>query len=179
MALATSQMQTLKTFILADPTLGPKSSGDGTDYGFIADALNADFSPSFWCWRSILGKHDVTDLTSIDPLDGVTTRTFNWSGSGGFIQRSQGERDAWIQIWNTSLTCNPSLANVRSCFNDIFSGAGAGATNNRAHIVALSKRKARLLEKILATGTGTAASPGLFTFEGAISVGQIGTILAS
>lgn len=176
MPLTTAQMQTLKAFILADGTLSAMAAAN--NYQGIADALNA--ASTFWCWRTVLNKHDVTDLTSIDPLDGVTTRMFNWSGAGGFIQRSQGERDAWGQIWNSSLTCNPSLANVRACFDDIFSGAGAGATNNRAHILALEKRLATLAEKTLASGAGTAATPGLFsTFQGTVNSITVNQILNS
>lgn len=168
MELTLAQKQTLKAAILADPVLAAKTSGPGTDYGFIADALNKDAAPAFWGYKALLGKHELTDQTSPDGT------TFAWGGTtGGFINRSQGERDCWREIWNTSLSCNPSRANVRAAFDDIFSGAGAGAVNNRAHIAAMIRRKATVVEKLFATGTGSTASPGTFAVEGSVDLSDI------
>jgi hypothetical protein len=62
---------------------------------------------------------------------------------------------------------------VRAAFDDVFSGTGAGAVNNRAHIVAMSRRLASRIEKLLATGTGTTGSPATMGFEGPISYRDI------
>jgi len=83
---------------------------------------------------------------------------------GANITRSQGERDAFREIFNSTGTVNPSLASIKAAFADIFSGTGGAV--NRTHITAMSKRKANRLEKIFATGTGTLASPGTLVVEG-------------
>ena len=62
---------------------------------------------------------------------------------------------------------NPSLAERRAFFDEVFSVA-AGATT-RAQLLALWKRPATRTEKIFATGTGSDASPATLTFEGSIS----------
>ena len=172
MTLTLAQQQALKAFILADPVLSTKTSGPGTDYAFISAALNAFAVPDFWCWRTIVTKHDLVNSTSQDGT------TFNWTGAG-FITRSQGERDAFRELFNSTDSVNPSLENVRQAFADIFSGPTAPAPANRAHLLVMARRKATLAEKQLATGTGTTASPALFGSEGSIGIAEVGVILAS
>jgi len=157
--LTLAQQQTLKTFILNDATLSTKASGEGTDLGFIANALNAAASPDFWSWKSLLSKIDAVSATSPDAT------TFSWTA---YIARSQAERDAWAQIWNSTLSVNPSLDSVRSAFADIFSGANGAAT--RTHLLAMARRLSTLAEKLLATGTGSTGSPAKFGWEGAITI---------
>ncbi len=52
---------------------------------------------------------------------------------------------------------NPSLADRRQCFDDIFSGAGGATT--RANLLALWKRLATFAQKLFSTGTGSDAVP--------------------
>lgn len=170
--LTPDQRATLKAFILASPTLGPLATS--FDYGAVADGLNALVSPAFVVWRSRILKHDVTDKVS------PTGTSFVWGGAtGGYIARNQGERDCWRELWNSSLSVDPSLPNVRAAFDDIFSGSGAGAQNNKAHIAAHSKRSATLGEKVFAQGTGTDASPATLVVEGTYRAQDIGAILAA
>jgi hypothetical protein len=171
MNLTTAQIAVLKAAILADPILSTKVSGPGTDYGFIAAALNTNNVPDFWAWRTLITKNEIVATTSGDGT------IFAWTGTG-FITRAQGERDAWRELFNSTDTVNPSLANVRQAFADIFSGVTAPAPANRAHLLAISRRKATLAERRLATGTGSTAVPGFFTFEGGIAIEDIGGILA-
>lgn len=134
MQLSLAQKQELKTFILAN------YAGQSDEQ--IANALNQDASPVYWAWRTSVPKHEATDTVS-SHTDGSPT-AFTWGGaSGGYINRSQGERDAWRELWNSSLTVNPSLANVRTAFVDIFSGSGAGAVGNRNHLWGVCQRVVR------------------------------------
>lgn len=148
MDLTLSQLQTLKTWAVDIQQANPF-----WDENQIAAEANKPASPSYWVWKTSLGKHDVTDKSSID-VDGTTATNFVWGGaSGGYINRTQGERDAWKEIFNSSLSCNPSRANVRTAFVDIFSGTGAGAVANRAHIWASGQRACTVGEKLFVTQT--------------------------
>lgn len=168
------QLAALKTHILASPDLAPISSGPGTDYGQIAALLNTAASPDFWVYRLTLTRHDLLTATSQDGT------TFTWGGStGGYINRSQGERDAFREMFNSTGSVNPALANIKAAFDDIFSGAGAGAVANRAHIAAMSRRKATRAEKVLGTGTGSTGSPGVAVFEGDVQISDVNQAMAS
>lgn len=166
MALTTEQATTLRTFVQNDPVFGVMPHNEDSAF-FIADQLNLNASPDFWVWKTRLSKQEI--VSSVGP----NSTTFNWAGSGGYIARSQGERDAFNAIFNSSFgssaDVNPSLTNVRAAFDDMFSGASAGAQNNRQHISDLSKRKATVFEKLFATGTGSFASPATMTLIGPIN----------
>jgi hypothetical protein len=165
MPLSSAQLATLKADILADPVLSAEpNTGDGNFN--IALAYNLAASPDFWVWRSRVSKAEYIMSTSPDGT------TFNWTGAG-FITRSQGERDAWRELFDAQGNANPSLANVRQAFLDIFSGGTAPAPANRAHLAAVSRRKATRGEKLFATGTGSTASPATMGFEGMIVVTDV------
>lgn len=74
-----------------------------------------------------------------------------------------------------ALALNPSKADIRSFWSNVFSGTlgGDGATTRTA-LEALWKRNATRAEKLFATGTGTAIAPGTLVFEGAVSDYDIG-----
>lgn len=180
MELSLVQKQALKTFILAN------YAGQSDEQ--IANALNQVVSPDYWAWRTSVPKHEVTDTVS-SHTDGTPT-AFTWGGaSGGFINRSQGERDAWRELWNTSLTVNPSLANVRTAFVDIFSGSGAGAVGNRNHLWGVCQRKVTVVEKLFVTATvggpaqagarGAKTNPDTLGVEGPISYSEVSEALNS
>lgn len=160
--LTTAQKTTLKTDILADPAFnGVPNSSDG--HFAIAEAYNQVVAPDFWVWRSAVTKAELTNATSVDGT------TFNWTGAG-FITRSQGERDAWRELFTGSEnTVNPSLPSVRQALGDIFSGGTAPAPANRTHLLTIARRKASRIEKLLGSGTGSTASPATMTFEGPLS----------
>lgn len=151
-ALTSEQLAALKVAIDADPSL---SAYPLTTDGYIdlANKLNSETaSPEFWVWRSSVAKNEYTQQASVDGT------TFNWTGSG-FISRSQGERDAWVQIFNSSQTVNPSLVNVRQAFADIFSGNTAPAPANRTHLLAISRKKATRIEQIFAVASAAPPTP--------------------
>lgn len=143
MQLSLTQRQTLKTFILANyPSQNDQE---------IANSLNVQASPDFWVWRTSVTKGEFVQSASVDGT------TFTWVGNG-FITRSAGEQAAWRELFNHVDSCNPSLANVRQAFTDIFSGTGNAAAN-RTHLATVARRRATVAEKTLATGTGSTASP--------------------
>jgi len=186
MPLNATQLQTLKTDIQANtnvipegmPNAGafvgiqvkdiPNDSGDGNFA--VASWYNLNASPDYWVWRTSVAKGEYVNSTSADGT------TFNWTGTG-FIGRSQGERDAWREMFNGTNVVNPSLPQVRQAFQDIFSGGTAPAPANRTHMAAISRRKAKNGEKLFATGTGSTASPAVMGYEGSISLQDVNSAL--
>jgi hypothetical protein len=152
------QLSTLRADILATPEL--LTLYNAGDRAGLADAYNAPASPAFFVYKTALSRHDILTGTSADGT------TFTWTG-GAYITRSQGERDAFREMFNSTGTVNPAIVSIQSAFNDIFSGTG-GATN-RAHITAMSRRAASRVEKLFATGVGTTQNPATLGFEGDVS----------
>lgn len=183
MTLTLAQLQALKADIAANTNTIPAgqpwtgafagvavkdvpNSGDGNFA--VAGWYSQAAVPDFWVWRSSVTKSELVNSTSTDGT------TFNWTGAG-FITRSQGERDAWRELFNGSDVVNPSLSQVRQAFADIFSGATAPAPANRTHLLTIARRKALRVEKMFATGTGSTGSPAVMSFEGTISGQDIET----
>lgn len=168
MPLTPAQRTALKADIDADGSINGLPNNSDTAVT-IASIYNAAASPDYWVWRTSVSKAELVQSTSVDGT------TFNWTGTG-FITRSQGERDAWREIFNGSGMCNPSLASVRTAFTDIFSGATAPAPANRTHLATVSRRKATRVEKLFAidtpgsgAGRGTTADPDTMVVEGPLS----------
>ena len=161
--------QQQKDAIIADIEATPelKAIKDGTNpYDAavaIADWYNQLAAPDFFVWKSVLDEHTVYGQTSDDAT------TWSWTA---YIGRSVAERDAWRQMFNSIHSINPSLPQVRAGITDIFSGTGAAAVAQRAHINSLMRRKAMRIEKLLATGQGTVANVATAP-DGPISQGDI------
>lgn len=175
MPLTPAQLQTFKTHLAANTNTvsinGTPTAINAvphtTDNAFaVAAWYNLVASPDFWVWRTSVTKAEFVQGTSVDGT------TFNWTGAG-FITRSQGERDAWRELFNGTESCNPSLPNVRQAFQDIFSGGTAPAPANRTHLAAVGRRKATNAEQVFATGTGSTASPAVMGFEGAVQFQEV------
>lgn len=151
--LTNAQLQTLKAAINADPTFAamPNTTANAMT---IADALNLEASPDFWVWKKRLSTAEVYDAIVWTEL----------------IGRSQGERDT-LQIMLSQGFIDPSLANTRQGFQDIFSGAAGAVT--RSQLTAASRRKATRFERIFATGTGSTGSPGSLVVEGPVSYAEV------
>jgi hypothetical protein len=162
MNLTPAQKATISANILASPDL---LATDG-NLEALAALYNAPASPTFWAWRTLVTKSEL--VTSAGP-DGTT---FNWTGNG-FITRSVGEQTAWQELFNGTQSVNPSLANVRQGFSDIFSGTGNAAAN-RTHLLAVARRQVTRLERLFVTGTGSTAAPGLLGVEGLITTSDLG-----
>jgi hypothetical protein len=175
MPLSPAQLTTLKAHIDASADLNAQpDNSDGN--AEVARLLNLTASPDYWAWRTSVPKNEYTQSTSADGT------VFAWTGAG-FITRSQGERDAWVQLFNASGAVNPSLANVRTAFADIFSGATAPAPANRAHLSAVSRRKVTRAERLFVAATvggpaqtgarGATTNPDTLGFEGAVTASDV------
>ena len=168
MPLTTQQIQTLKAAILAetDPTFVEYRANGQTP--LMAQWLNSEASPAYYVKRTSLSRHDILTGTSDE------STTFTWAG-GAYITRSQGERDAFREMFNSTGTVNPSLPSIVAAFNDIFSGAGG--VGNRAHIAAMSRRPATRFEKLYASGAGSKASPSTLVVDQPVTDQDIGAAL--
>lgn len=162
--MTNAQLLLLRADIAADPILNAKPNTSDGAFD-IAAAMNLAAALDFWVWRTAVPKNEFTNNTSVDGT------TFTWVGNG-FITRSAGEQTAWSQIFNGTNQVNPSLANVRQAFADIFSGTGNAAAN-RTHLSAIARRKATRAEKLLSTGTGTTVAPGTMGYEGSVSYDDV------
>lgn len=163
MQLTPEQEAVLKTFIQTDPsTSGIGLGDDGPER--IADILNAPAAPDFWVSRTDLGEREFFDATSPDGT------VFIWAGNG-YITRSAGERDCLRAIFAAGYA-DCSKAGIKQAFTDIFSGTG-NAANNLTHAKAMGRRLASVFEKLLATGTGSTASPAIMAVEGPVSANLI------
>jgi hypothetical protein len=156
MAISNVQLQQLKADMAADPVFGsmPKTVASATT---IAAVYNQTASPDWWVWRTSVSQSEIVGAPSPDAT--------SWSWTA-YIGRSQGERDAWREMFADAGAINPSLDNVRQGLADIFSGTTG--TAQRAHLLAIGRRKASRVEKLLSTGTGSTASPAKLGWEGAL-----------
>lgn len=166
-ALTVEQKSTLKATINTEPSIAQcLISGD---HVCLSDWLN--LNSTFVVWRTSVPQAEYQTREDLGT-------SFSWSGTGGFIARTQGERDAWRTIFAAG-SVDPSKTNIIAAFNDIFSGSGAGAVATRLHLLTLSKRIATNAEKALSTGVGTDITPGRMSFQGKITVNDIPEILSA
>jgi hypothetical protein len=158
--LTIAQRATVKAYILATPELANKTSGTATDYGYIAAALSAAASPTFYVWR-----------TSYSPEQIRAAMTVNL-GTAQLDALTAGKRDALL--WFIGATINPSDPAVVATLDDF-----CGSQNTlKASLLNGAKRAATLVEKLLATGTGSLASAATMTYEGGVGIEEVAAILA-
>lgn len=159
--LTTQQLATLKTYINSVPALAALPNNSDTAV-FIAGELNKQASPAFVVWKTSVPIEEVGDAINATELVGLTTGKLQQlqtisNFSGGFI--------------------NPSKADRRSAFDQVFSAAGGAIT--RPALLALWKRTATVFEKLFATGTGTDLLPATLVLEGAVSYFDVEAARAS
>lgn len=152
--LTSAQLQAIKAYIVADPAM---SAQPNTNVGnsAIAATMNALATPAFTVWKTSVDRNEVGKAFQATALAAITA--------------GNNDKLANFAAWNE--TVNPSRADQRAFFDDIFSVAAGAST--RAALLALWKRQALLIEKILATGTGSDASPATLGYEGTISPDEI------
>lgn len=159
MALMTAQLQTLKTWLLAN-------AGSMTDQQ-AADALNVTASPAFKAYKTFVSEREVFnngfDWTRVDNLSVGKSRIWDWmvrskvnNGEGGF---------------------DPSGAGIRSGIIECWKGTAADLAVRDA-IWAHCQRDATVAEKLLATGAGTTIAqdgtgPGTMGFEGEVTAQDV------
>jgi len=149
MALTPAQQAALKAAITADSTLNAyPNTGDGA-FDMARDKLNQLASPAFVVWEDKLtpAKYEAGLIAGATQIDALT----------------QGKRDELFMIGQNTRDC--SDVNVRAAIDD---ATGSQATL-KAALVAVTKRNALLIEKILATGTGTTQSPATLGYAGTIN----------
>lgn len=170
--LTSEQLQVLKAAILAetDAAIVAARTPATRDDRVIAAFYNQKNVPAFYVYRAQLSRHEILTGTSDEGT------TFAWT-AGAYITRSQGERDAFREMFNSSGSVDPSLATIQAAFADIFSGTGGAG--NRAHIVALSRRMVNRGERLFATGTGSKVAPGAAGYDGTLSSDDVRNALAS
>jgi hypothetical protein len=156
-ALTPAQSQTLQANIEADPVLNAIANTPDGNFE-IAALYNLLASPDFWVWRTSVTEAEYVSQSGPDGT--------NWSWTQ-YIARTEPERDGWKRLMGPGFA-NPSLPNVRQGLADIFSGAQAAPIAQRAHLTAMSRRKATRAEKLFATGTGSTASPATMVVEGTL-----------
>ena len=166
MQLSTAQKTTLKAAIMADPGVA-QTYTDGNTSG-VADYMNANAAPAFWVWRTNVTREEIYTLQNDLPVSGAQTGFWAWD-----TYKAQGvpEQNAWTQMFMGDIA-NFSRQNLRDGIGKIFTGSAA-ATAQRDHCLAIGRRLASRVEKILATGTGSTASPGTMAVEGPITATDV------
>lgn len=149
MHLTAAQRTTLKADIVATLDLN-QLYVEGNLQG-LADAYNAIAVPTFTVWKTEITRNEVGKTFVASALAAITA--------------GNNDKLANFAAWNE--TVDPSRADQRAFFDDIFSVA-AGATT-RAALLVLWKRQATRLEKLFAVGTGSDAVPATMTVQGSIS----------
>lgn len=150
--LSAQQLATLKAFILADPTLSQFTPGSDGAYA-IAAIINLPAAPDFIVWK--------TNVV----IDDIMRNGMNWTRVDNLTNGSK-----WrIWEWMTRLgTIDASKVNIRAGIDATWVGTAADLAV-RASVYTHCKRKASVVEKILATGTGSDADPATMGWEGTIS----------
>lgn len=151
--LTPAQSATFKAFVEADPVLSliPKTY-DGA-YA-LADALVAEASPAFIVWRTRVQQ------------DEIMQNGFDWTQVDN---QTVGKARIWEWLFaNQDKSINPAKLNVRAGIDEAWKGTAAMLAV-RAQIYVHCKRKANILEKLFATGTGSDATPGTMVIEGSLS----------
>jgi hypothetical protein len=155
MALTPQQISTLKTFIDADPTLStfPNNADGAYD---MAPLLNANASPAFIVWKTSVSIDEIMrngmDWARVDNLTVGKARIWDWLGRLGSFDASK--------------------TNVRAGIDACWVGTAADLAV-RAQVYTHCKRNASVVEKLLASGTGSDAVPATMGFEGPISYQDI------
>lgn len=160
MQLTTAQLQAIKADIAADGTLNSKPNNSDGNFE-IAAIYNQAASPDFFVWKTSVTVTEIMqngfDWTRVDNLTVGKARIWEFMTAIGTIR--------------------PNQANVRAGIEACFS-VEVGDQTTRQAIYNHSVRLASRIEKLLATGSGTAPShhgvgPATMESEGPISYSEI------
>lgn len=168
--LTPSQRVTVKADVLAQSDLNAiASASPNSDGAFAIAALyNASPAVAYWVWRTNVSRQDIYTKQNDLVVSGAQTGFWNWTT---FKNQGATEQTAWAQMFMGD-QANFSAQNVRDGVAAIFTGSAA-ANAQRDHCLAIGRRLATRIEKLLATGTGSTASPGVMGFEGTLSVSDV------
>ena len=174
--LTPAQQAVIKAFVAADPFLNGQGV-DGDSLNVIRDALNAPFSPAFSVWRSTTTANSLANAViwaNLTPGDSP-------SGNASFTNQALvcQSKQINVQILLQGQTSVASrFPNIRQGFEDALSNVPSGASGAAqaagwpACKLAMT-RLATVAEKLLATGTGTAAVPADLGFEGNLTSNDV------
>ncbi len=180
MALTTAQQVVLKADVQADPVLSLLTPSADNAFA-IADAYKVLVNPAWYVYRTNVAKDEVQNFivwANMTPGQAIPT-----SGDAIHVWNAKALQTATKQmnLQNLLLTDKPinfALQNVRSGFQDALTGLPTknDGTVQQAGWAALQlviSRAANRLEKLLATGTGTQASPATMGYEGTVSYTEV------
>mgnify|MGYP006281089773 CR=1 FL=1 len=157
MSMTNTQKTILHNDMLARPELSSMLA-TGDDIG-LANFYNQLAAPDFIVWRPSVRKDEIT-----------ASPTFDWTRVDNL---TVGKARIWDMLFdNASKSIVPSQANIRAGIDAAWVGTAADLAV-RASVYAMCKRKATLVEKLLAIGTGTDATPATLGYEGPISYQDI------
>jgi len=149
------QLATLRDAILAetDPEFVEYRTSGAT--GAMAGWFNQQASPAYVVFKKSVPTDDIGLTISYVALAAMT-------------DANQGQLIRFTQL--NPVSFDPSKPDIRSFFNNTFSGAlGGQGQATRDAMEALYRRNALRGEKLFATGTGSFASPATLVFEGTVS----------
>ena len=161
MSLTPGQVTTFKTDIDSNTNqLVINALAIGNNNGIVA-WYNLDASPAFTVYKNLVPLEEVSlaieldDVADITPADSDRLIKFFALRPGGVFASNATDRDG---------------------FDDVFSAA-AGDDSQQA-LIALWKRLASHIEKLFATGTGSAGDPAVMGFEGPVSLQDVRNAIA-
>lgn len=150
--LTAAQLSQLKAAALADQT-GAALLAAGNDTG-LSEWLNAETTHVVWRSAMTPEMARAAIIQGATQLDALTV----------------GKRDSLF--WLASGNLDVSNASVRAAIDDL-----CGSQNTlKAALQAAQRRTASRAEKILASGTGTTASPATLGWEGTLSANDASAI---
>jgi hypothetical protein len=182
MPLTTAQKSTLKAAILASQDAAIVAAATARNDTELARLLN--LPSTFAVWRSTTPADEVSDailwdrLTPIDTPDGSAIQTNRLL----LCQSKQINLQVLLQGRETIGTGRPNLRNgLSDALLNVPSGVG-GATQDAGwigagRVKATITRFATVAERVFATGTGTAGTPGVLVWEGQIGVNDVGEVM--
>lgn len=147
------QLAAVKAYILADQVLSTKPNNSDGAFD-IARELNKLAVPDYYVWRTSVNQDEITqngfDWVRVDNLSIGKARIWDWL------------------FKNSTNSINPSKTNVRAGIDECWKGTAADLAV-RATVYLHCYRPATVVEKLLASGLGTTASPSTMGYEGSIS----------
>lgn len=153
--LTTEQLQLVKAAILADNALNLQPQTPDGAFA-IADALNTIATPDFIVWKTAVSVDEIMrngmEWARVDNLSVGKARIWDWLGRLGKFDASK--------------------PNVRAGIDACWVGTAPDLAV-RAAVYVHCKRQATRAEQILATGTGSDASPATMGYEGRVTYQDI------
>lgn len=153
----TQQLTTLKAAVLASVDQAIQDAAATRNDTELARLLNQPSSK--YIWRTSVGQDEIMqngfDWVRVDNLSVGKARIWEWLFA------------------NPERVIHPSKANVRAGIDEVWKGTAADLAV-RAAVYVHCKRLALVCEAVFATGAGTEATPATTTFQGEVTIDDIG-----